>query len=436
MDAYSETLNTIYNLRGGVIDLRLDRMNQALALFEHPEKQFPSFHIAGTNGKGSTAAMLHRILSRGGYQVALYTSPHLVSFTERIRVGDEEITPNEVVALAQEIWDRTGAANVSLTFFEFVTVMAFVHFARRKIDVAVVEVGLGGRLDATNLVRPVVSLISTISKDHEAYLGSDLLSIAREKGGIIKQGIPVVCGALPTDVAALLKNIADAHKAPGYFLSRDFTFSLKNNGRFDYRGLKWRLIDLVVALRGRHQKRNAALALAGLEIAGRDFPVPEAALREGLKTVRWPGRFEIVQDHPAIVLDGAHNGEGVRALIEELQNFRQQRRVKLLFASMEDKDWRLMLESLSEVVDEIVLTRVNMERCADPFYLASQLGAKVAHRAIGNARSALDYVLDGADSNDVILIAGSLYLIGEIRPIVQEIAAAKSGKKNDPHSPV
>ena len=279
MDAYSETLNTIYNLRGGVIDLRLDRMNQALALFEHPEKQFPSFHIAGTNGKGSTAAMLHRILCQSGYHAALYTSPHLVSFTERIRVGDEEIAPNEVVALAQEIWDRTGAANVSLTFFEFVTVMAFVHFARRKIDVAVVEVGLGGRLDATNLVRPVVSLISTISKDHEAYLGSDLLSIAREKGGIIKQGIPVVCGALPTDVAALLKNIADEHKAPAYFLSRDFTFSLKNNGRFDYRGLKWRLIDLVVALRGRHQKRNAALALAGLEIATRDFPVPEAALR-------------------------------------------------------------------------------------------------------------------------------------------------------------
>ena len=429
MDAYSETLNTIYNLRGGVIDLRLDRMNQALALFEHPEKQFPSFHIAGTNGKGSTAAMLHRILCQSGYHAALYTSPHLVSFTERIRVGDEEIAPNEVVALAQEIWDRTGAAHVSLTFFEFVTVMAFVHFARRKIDVAVVEVGLGGRLDATNLVRPVVSLISTISKDHEAYLGSDLLSIAREKGGIIKQGIPVVCGALPTDVAALLKHIADEHNAPAYFFSRDFTFSLKNNGRFDYRGLKWRLIDLIVALRGRHQKRNAALALAGLEIATRDFPVPEAALREGLKTVRWPGRFEIVQDHPAIVLDGAHNGEGVRALIEELENFREQRRVKLLFASMEDKDWRLMLESLSEVVDEIVLTRVNMGRCADPFYLASQLGGNVAHRAIGNARSALDYVLDGADSNDVILIAGSLYLIGEIRPIVQEIAAAKSGQK-------
>jgi dihydrofolate synthase/folylpolyglutamate synthase len=426
MDSYSETLNTIYNLRGGVIDLRLDRMNQALALFDHPEKQFPSFHIAGTNGKGSTAAMLHRILSQSGYRVALYTSPHLVSFTERIRVGAEEIAPNEVVALAQEIWDRTAAANVLLTFFEFVTVMAFIYFARRKIDVAVVEVGLGGRLDATNLVRPVVSLISTISKDHEAYLGSDLLSIAREKGGIIKQGIPAVCGALPTDVAALLKDIAGERNAPSYFLGRDFTFSLKNEDLFDYRGLKWCLSDLDVALRGKHQKRNAALALAGLEIAAHDFPVNESALRKGLKAVRWPGRFEIVRDHPTIVLDGAHNGEGVRTLIEELESFREQRKVRLLFASMEDKDWRLMLESLSEVVDEIVLTRVNMERCADPFHLASQLSGKIPYRAIGNAPSALEYILDRAESDDIILIAGSLYLIGEIRPLVQEIAAGKS----------
>jgi dihydrofolate synthase/folylpolyglutamate synthase len=425
MNSYPEILKTIYNLRGGMIDLRLDRMNRALDLFDHPEKQFPSFHIAGTNGKGSTAAMLHRILSQSGYRAALYISPHLVSFTERIRVGDEEIVPDEVIALAQEIWDRTAAADVPLTFFEFVTVMAFVYFARRQIDVAVVEVGLGGRLDATNVVRPLVSLISTISRDHEAYLGYDLLSIAREKGGIIKQGVPVVCGALPADVATLLKDIADEQNAPSYFLGSDFTFSLKNEDRFDYRGLNWRLARLDVALRGKHQKRNAALALAGLEITAHDFPVNEAALREGLKTVRWPGRFEIVQDRPVVVLDGAHNGEGVAALTEELQSFREQRTVRLLFASMEDKDWRLMLDKLSELVDEIVLTRVNMERCADPFHLDSQLSGRVPHRAIGNARAALQYLMDRADVDDIILIAGSLYLIGEMRPLVQEIAAEK-----------
>ncbi len=435
MDSYSETLNRIYNLRGGVIDLRLDRMDQALSLFDHPEKKFPSFHIAGTNGKGSTAAMLHRILSQSGYRVALYTSPHLVSFTERIRIGDEEIAPNEVVALADEIWDRTTAGKVSLTFFEFITVMAFVYFARHAIDVGVIEVGLGGRLDATNLVRPVVSLISTISKDHEAYLGSDLLSIAREKGGIIKKGIPVVCGALPTEVAALLKNIADDHHAPSYFLGRDFTFSLKNTDLFDYTGMKWCLNSVDVALRGRHQKRNAALALGALEVATQNFPVNEAALREGLKAVRWPGRFEIIQDRPTVILDGAHNGEGVKALVEEIENFRQRRKVKLLFAAMEDKDWQFMLESLSEVADEVVLTRVNMERCADPHRLASELNGKVPSLAIEDSRSAVEYVLARAESNDIILVAGSLYLLGEIRPILQEIARAKAGQKNKPTFP-
>jgi dihydrofolate synthase / folylpolyglutamate synthase len=430
MDVYSETLNRIYNLRGGVIDLRLDRMNQALSLFDHPEKKFPSLHIAGTNGKGSTAAMLHSILCLSGYRVALYTSPHLVSFTERIRIGHEEITPAEVVALANEIWDRTAAASILLTFFEFVTVMALIHFARRQIDVAVVEVGLGGRLDATNLVRSVVSLISTISRDHEAYLGADLLSIGREKGGIIKKGVPVVCGALPPEVRTLLRNIADNHDAPCYFLDQDFTFFLKNKNLFDYTGVKWHLTGLDVALRGKHQRQNAALALAGLEVAADDFPVQEAALREGLKTVRWPGRFEIFQDRATLVLDGAHNGEGVRALIEELENFREQRRVKLLFACMEDKDWRLMLENFSEVADEIVLTRVDMERCADPHRLASQLSGKIPHRTIDNARLALEYLLDHAASNELIVVAGSLYLIGKIRALLQPTAAAKSAKKN------
>jgi dihydrofolate synthase/folylpolyglutamate synthase len=426
MDSYPETLNTIYNLRGGVIDLRLDRMNQALFLFDHPEREFPSFHIAGTNGKGSTAAMLHRILFESGYKVALYTSPHLVSFTERIRIGGEEIAPNEVVGLANEIWARMKVAHVPLTFFEFVTVMAFIHFARQKVDVAIVEVGLGGRLDAKNLVKPLITLISTISKDHEAYLGYDLLSIAREKAGIIKKDVPVVCGALTTEVAILIKNIAAEHNSPSYFLGRDFTFSLKNKDLFDYRGIKWRLNELDLALRGRHQRRNAALALGALEIADRDFPVTERALREGLKSVRWPGRFEIIQDRPAIVLDGAHNGEGIRALIEELENFREQRKIRLLFASMEDKDWRLMLESLTEVVDEIVLTRVTMERCADPFHLASQLDGKIPHQAIENPRAAFEYVLGRAESDDIILIAGSLYLIGELRPLVQALAEARS----------
>jgi dihydrofolate synthase / folylpolyglutamate synthase len=421
MASYSETLERIYNLRGGIIDLRLDRMDQALALFDHPEKRFLSFHIAGTNGKGSTAAMLHRILSRAGYRTALYTSPHLVSFTERIRIDDQEISQHEVVALAEELRERASAADIALTFFEFITVMAFVYFARRRVDVAVVEVGLGGRLDATNLVDPVVSLITTISKDHEAYLGSDLVSIAREKGGIIKRHIPVICGDLPGKARETIEQIALSQSAPLYNLKQNFVFSLKTGGGFDYKGVIWHLKDLSVALRGRHQRANAAVALCALEVAATQFPVTEDAIREGLRTVAWPGRFEVLGSQPTVVLDGAHNGEGIRALVQEMRDFRGDKKLKLLFAAMQDKDWRLMLDSLTPLVDEIVLTRVAMSRSADPHRLAAELSGKIASRVIESSRSALDWLLDRVDRDDIILVAGSLYLIGEIRPVVQEL---------------
>ena len=425
MDSYSETLDRIYNLRGGVIDLRLDRMERALALFNHPEKTFPSFHIAGTNGKGSTAAMLHRILCLGGYRTALYTSPHLVSFTERIRIGDQEISPDEVVALAEEVWQRTLAADVALTFFEFVTVMAFVYFARQGIDVAVVEVGLGGRLDATNLVTPVVSMITTISKDHEAYLGSDLQSIAREKAGIIKAEVPVVLGALPAEVMDIFSGLACDQHARAFFLGRDFKISLKNKNLFDYIGMNQGFSNLSLALRGRHQRNNAAVALGALEVARRAFPVSGALIREGLATVSWPGRFEVMLERPAVVLDGAHNGEGVKALVETIEDFRQGRRIKLLFASMEDKQWRLMLNMLVDVVDEVVLTRVSVERSADPKQLASHVAGRVPHRVMNDARQALGSLLADARPEDIVLVAGSLYLLGEVRPVVQEVRRAR-----------
>ncbi|HJX09664.1 MAG TPA: folylpolyglutamate synthase/dihydrofolate synthase family protein, partial [Candidatus Binatia bacterium] len=421
VDSYSETLNRIYNLRGGVIDLRLDRMERALALFNHPEKTFPSFHVAGTNGKGSTAAMLHRILCLGGYRTALYTSPHLVSFTERIRIGDKEISPDEVVALAEEVWRRTLTADVALTFFEFVTVMAFVYFARQGVDVAVVEVGLGGRLDATNLATPVVSMITTISKDHEAYLGSDLQSIAREKAGIIKAEVPVVLGALPAEVMDIFSGLACDQHARAFFLGRDFKISLKNKNLFDYIGINQEFSNLSLAFRGRHQWNNAAVALGALEVAGGAFPVSGALIREGLATVSWPGRFEVMLEWPTVVLDGAHNGEGVKALVETIEDFRQGRRIKLLFASMEDKEWRLMLNMLVDVVDEVVLTRVSVERSADPKQLASHVAGRVPHRVMNDARQALGFLLADARPEDIVLVAGSLYLLGEVRPVVQEV---------------
>ncbi len=426
MDNYSDTLLKIYNLRGGMIDLRLDRMNRALGLFDHPENKFRSFHIAGTNGKGSTAAMLHRILSLAGYRTGLYTSPHLVSFSERIRIDDGEIGQDEVVLLADEIWQRTVAADVPLTFFEFVTVMAFIYFARRQVDVAVVEVGLGGRLDATNMVTPLVSLITTISKDHEAYLGPDELSIAREKGGIIKPAVPVVCGKVSQDVSALLGRIALERHAPAYSLGTNFSFFLKNEGLFDYTGIKRHFLNLKLALRGRHQRANASLALAALELAQENFAIGESVIRQGLETVRWPGRLEVMLEQPMVILDGAHNPEGIRALVEELTDLRQGRRIRLLFATMADKEWEIMLRAVTKAVDEVVFTRVEIERSADPQQFPAKMLEPVTHRVIPNSRTALRTLLDEAHADDMIVVAGSLYLLGEVRPMLEEIATART----------
>jgi len=416
MERYFETLEKIFNLRGGIIDLRLDRMRQALALFNHPENQFPSLHIAGTNGKGSTAALLHNILQQAGYRTALYTSPHLESFTERIRIGHEEIAQAEVVSFADEIWQRTAEANVPLTFFEFITVMAFIYFARNRVDVAVVEVGLGGRLDATNVVSPLVSVITTIAKDHEAYLGPDELSIAREKGGIIKPRIPVICGKVSEPVTEVLQEIARLRESPAYFLGTSFSFLLKNERLFDYIGIKQNLSGLALALRGRHQLANASLALAALELVNEHFPVPQAALRYGLETVRWPGRLEVISERPLVILDGAHNPEGVRALADALIELRQGRKIKLLFATMADKEWQLMLEMLAKLADEMIFTRVSMERSADPELLAKNIPVPIPSRVIQDSQTALAALLDRAQPDDILVVAGSLYLLGEVRP--------------------
>jgi dihydrofolate synthase/folylpolyglutamate synthase len=200
---------------------------------------------------------------------------------------------------------------------------------------------------------------------------------------------------------------------------------LKNHGLFDYIGIHQSLAELSLALRGRHQRNNAAVALGALEVARSAFPVSGAILREALATVSWPGRFEVMLERPAVILDGAHNGEGVKALIEAIEDFREGRKVKLLFASMEDKDWRLMLNMLVDVADEVVLTRVSMARSAAPEVLARHIAGRVPHRVIDDARQALGFLLADARPEDILLVAGSLYLLGEVRPVVQEVRRAR-----------
>jgi dihydrofolate synthase / folylpolyglutamate synthase len=309
-----------------------------------------------------------------------------------------------------------------------------IYFARLKAEVAVVEVGLGGRLDATNLVAPCVSLITTISKDHEAYLGADLLSIAKEKGGIIKAGVPLVAGRFEPEITELFRETARAKGSAAYFLGRDFSVAPGAGAGFDYCGLSWRFKNLSVALRGRHQINNAAVALCALEIAQADFPVSEAAVRDGLSKVFWPGRFEVILDRPVVILDGAHNGEGVKTLAAELRNFLGARKAKVLFAAMADKDWPLMLSELSAVASEIMLTRVAMERSADPAKMARAV-RDVPVVVAPNAPAAIRRLLERSAPDDAILVAGSLYLLGEVRPVLLEVAATRLSSRKRPDSP-
>jgi len=421
---YHESLEFLYGLRGGSIDLRLNRVALALAIFENPQNCFEAFHVAGTNGKGSTAAMLHQILSAGGYRVGLYTSPHLDAFTERIRVGDRDITEQEVQGFIPEIWERTYEADISLTFFEFVTVMALLHFARERVDAAVIEVGLGGRLDATNLVRPVVSIVTSIAMDHEAFLGSDIPSIAHEKAGIIKQQIPVVCGPLPPDAMAVIEAVSCAKDSRLYKWKRDFSMVCGGGETFDYHGQHWDFAAIELRLRGKYQRRNATVAIAAMELVHSRFPVDEKAVRWGLLAVTWPGRLEVLSDKPTIVLDGAHNVEGIKTLVSELPSVVGDRKVRLLFGSMIDKDWRAMLPLISNVSSEVVLTRVPMPKSAAPKALSRALPEQIPVKIVADPVAALSRLVADTEKADIpILVAGSLYLLGPLRRHALRIVA-------------
>ncbi len=281
MPTYQETLDFLYHLEVERMDLKLERVAAALQLCGSPQRHFPALHIAGTNGKGSTAALLHAVLSTAGYRVGLFTSPHLIDFCERIRLGDDCISQQEVIDEVVAIRARIEPAGIQLTPFEMMTVLAFCAFARAQVDVAVVEVGLGGRLDATNVLSPLVSVITSIGLDHQAYLGPTLAHIAREKGGIIKPGVPIVIGKVDGESRDLLCDLALQAHSPAYLHGQDFTISDESNEGIVYQGQAWCLSNLRLGLRGRFQHQNAAVALAALEVIRSSFPVSEESLRQG-----------------------------------------------------------------------------------------------------------------------------------------------------------
>ncbi|HSD11228.1 MAG TPA: folylpolyglutamate synthase/dihydrofolate synthase family protein, partial [Candidatus Binatia bacterium] len=379
-----------------------------------PEQTFPSLHIAGTNGKGSTAAIAHAVLSRHGLRVGLFTSPHLSDFRERVRVGNEWIPEARVVELVEEIRARLFEPAVPLTFFEVTTVLAFLHFARARVDAAVVEVGLGGRLDATNVLVPRATVVTTIGLDHERYLGTTVASIAAEKGGIFKPGVPAIVGRVEGDAESVLARIAAAQPCPYHLYGREFGAEIAADG-FDYHGRRT-IRDLRPALAGRFQIDNAAVALAALEEGGWLGGIADETIRAGVATVRWPGRLEVIRERPRMVLDGAHNPAGVAALVSELPRLAGGRPIHLVFGVLADKRWSEMVERLARAVADVAVVPVVERRSENPARVAGLFRRFVPTRIEQSATTAIERLLaDPACAAHVILVAGSLFLVGEAR---------------------
>jgi len=412
---YAEVLASLYQLEAAKgMDFKLERVALALKNLGNPQHAFAALHVAGTNGKGSVAAMLHAMFVAGGYRVGLYTSPHLLSFTERIRVGEREIDEGAVVELAREIHGAATVRGIELTFFEFVTVMAFLHFARQGVALAVIEVGLGGRLDATNVLDPEVAVITTIGLDHQEFLGDTLASIASEKAGIIKSGRPVIIGRVSPDVAAVLAQAAAAQAAPAAWLGRDFAMRSGVPVAFD--GMERTIDNLSIGLCGSYQGDNAAVAIAAALSVRERFPLTDAALRQGLAAVRWPGRLDIVRRQPLVLLDGAHNLDGIVALVRELPAMLAGRRIHLLFAVMRDKVWRPMVDAIGRHAASVMVTTVLPPRGAAAAEVAGAFKGYCPVRVAETPAEGIATLLREVDPDEAIVVCGSLFLVGAVYP--------------------
>jgi dihydrofolate synthase/folylpolyglutamate synthase len=412
----------VFDLQKYGIKFGLSSTLDLLARLGIPYEQGQYLHLAGTNGKGSVAAMLSAILTRAGYPVGLFTSPHLVRFEERFRLRDKDISAPGLLHLINRVREAVDESEPP-TFFEFAAAMAFLYFHEEKARPVILETGMGGRLDATNIVQPLMSVITNISMDHQFFLGNTLSAIAGEKAGIIKPGAPLITYARQKRVLDLFRQRCHELGAPMYVGGVDFTSRGISPGHFSYQGLKRNLERLTVNLAGRHQYKNAAVALAVIELLQeKGLPVPEAAIREGLAGVRWPGRLERIPQDPRVILDGAHNPDAARTLAEALKRDHLKGRRFLVMGIMADKDEDTILSTLLPLAQTVIFTRPHYFRAAKPEDLARRaeshdlevLLEPEVSRAVQRARSL-------AGPQDQVVVTGSLYTVGEALEYFEKI---------------
>jgi dihydrofolate synthase / folylpolyglutamate synthase len=419
MESKSSSLDWLYSLEGRGEIYKLERMDQALALLGKPHLKLRAVHIAGTKGKGSVAAMIDACLRAAGHRCGLYTKPHVVNLTERTRVDGAEMPAAmmlDYIERLRAIYERAGLA---LTFFEFTVALMFLYFAEAGVDVAVIETGLGGRLDSTNVVQPLLSVITPIGFDHMDRLGYTIAAIAAEKGGIIKAGVPVVIGARNPEARATLASIALQRRSAAFMIDREFSYiSHSPTHRFDYHGLGLDLENMEIALAGPFQHENGAIALAAVEtLRTQGWSIDADAIRRGLAEISWPGRFDRVWHQPLVILDCAHNELSTEALLETIElELGSAVKPWLIFGCQEDKQWQRMAEMLASRVRCVILTRAKPKRPLAPEKLLSIFRRSVPSQILHEPLDAIGEVMAQAGPNDVVLVTGSVYLVGEIYP--------------------
>ncbi len=425
---YQQAWQFLDQLQFFKIKLGLDSMNRFLGRLDNPQQQLNCIHIGGTNGKGSVGATLCSILTAAGYTTGFYTSPHLSSVRERFRINDRYISRDDFARLISRI--KAVLDGSQITYFEYTTTLAMLWFAEQEVDFAILEVGMGGRLDATNVISPLLSIITNVSMDHEQYLGDTLAEVAGEKAGIIKQDIPVISGVADDDSGRVIRQTCERLPAPLYLYDRDFT-GLPEKGQPEHDKNLWQFNgldgqqfhNLPMAMTGQYQIGNGSLALAAVQLLNRQgYPVTEEQIRTGLANTRWPGRLEsfFLDDRFHFLLDGAHNPAGVAALEESLANDFNFQRLILIWGAMADKDLKSTLWTIAPLADTIIFTRPEAERSATAEQLQEVLPAALRDKALltGSVEEAIDRAKELATEQDLICIGGSLYLIGAARELL------------------
>ncbi len=436
---YSQAITYLYGLQRYGVKLGLENMKRLLGAVGDPHRRFPSILVGGTNGKGSTSALLSSILKSAGYRVGLYTSPHLLDFTERIQIDGQAIAEADVAALTDELrsvvadlfptsdtsnppvppFSKGGVGGFRTshpTFFEVTTVLAFLHFVRSKVDYAVVEVGMGGRFDATNVLDPQVAVITNIALEHEEYLGQTLGAIAAEKAGIIKEGTRVVTAVDAPEALAVITDVCRKRGATLVDIRNSYHWRVH---RSDLSGQQFSVGEkgqpaytFDIPLLGRHQVINAVAALAAIRLLRTvGATISENSMRKGLRRAQWPGRLQLFPGRPFVILDGAHNPAGAIALRVFLEEQRFAGRVTLVFGVLQDKNWIAMLQALAPMAKRVILTRPESERAADPHRLleAERFCPKI--EILEDVAEAIALAKAVTDPEDAVVVTGSLFVV-------------------------